>query len=75
MTKVIPNIPKIKAHFVHRAMDIPDFLEVPMSDGRIVRYVPEVEHPSLRKIRENMKNMKGMCVGYPPDGGAHSQGK
>ena len=75
MIKVLPDIPNIKAQFVHRAMDIPDYLIVPMSDGRIVRYVPEVEHTSLRKIRENLKNMKEMCVGYPPDGGAHSQDK
>lgn len=68
MRKVIPDLSRAKAHYVHRAMDIPDYLVVPMSDGQVVRYVPEVEHPSLRKIHENMKKLSELCVGYPAGG-------
>ena len=68
MIKVIPDLPHAKAHYIHRAMDILDYIMVPMSDGQVVRYVPDVEHPSLLKIRENMKKLNELCVGYPADG-------
>lgn len=58
MVRIIPNIPKIKARWCHRCSEIPDWLEVPMSDGRIVEYYPKVEPPAFRKAIENVRNME-----------------
>ena len=62
--RIIPNIPKVKAHWCHRCSEVPDWLEVPMSDGRIVRYYPQVEQPAFRKSLEIIRNMKNVEVGY-----------
>ena len=62
MIRIIPNIPKIKAHWERRTDDIPTYLEVPMSDGRTVKYIPEIVQPGFVAAMENIKNM---TVGYP----------
>lgn len=60
--RIIPNIPKIKAHWERRSDDIPTYLEVPMSNGTTVKYIPEVVQPGFVAAMENIKNM---TVGYP----------
>ncbi|MBR3001580.1 MAG: hypothetical protein IKF39_11330 [Oscillospiraceae bacterium] len=62
MIRIIPNIPKIKAHWERRSDDIPTYLEVPMSNGTIVKYIPEIVQPGFVAAMENIKNM---TVGYP----------
>ncbi len=57
MVRIIPDIPKIRARWAHRASEIPDWLEVPMSDGRVVRYYPQVEQPAFTRAIENVRNM------------------
>lgn len=64
MIRIVPNIPKIQARWSHRASEIPDWLEVPMSDGRVVQYYPRVEQPAFRKSLEIIRNMKDEQVGY-----------
>ena len=64
MIRIVPNIPKIQARWAHRASEIPDWLEVPMSNGEIVRYYPKVEQPAFRKSLEIIRNMKDQVVGY-----------
>ena len=64
MIRIVPNIPKIQARWAHRASEIPDWLEVPMSNGDIVRYYPKIEQPSFRKSLEIIRNMKDQVVGY-----------
>lgn len=64
MIRIVPNIPKIQARWAHRASEIPDWLEVPMSNGEIVRYYPKVEQPAFRKSLEIIQNMKEQVVGY-----------
>lgn len=64
MNRIMPNIPKIQAHWAHRASEIPDWLEVPMADGSVVKYYPQVEQPSFRKSMEIIRNMKEKVVGY-----------
>ena len=66
MTRIIPDLPKAKAHWVHRSSEIPDYLMVPMSDGRVVRFNPEIEQPGVLKALENIRNLKNMTVGYHP---------
>ena len=64
MIRIVPNIPKIQARWAHRASEIPDWLEVPMSNGEIVRYYPQIEQPAFRKSLEIIRNMKDQVVGY-----------
>ena len=59
MIRILPDLPKAKAHWVHRSSEIPDYLMVPMSDGSVVRYNPEVQQPGFVKAMENLKNMEG----------------
>ena len=61
MIRIIPNIPRIRARWAHRCSEIPDWLEVPMSDGRTVRYYPQVEQPAFTRAIQNIRNM---VVGY-----------
>ncbi len=59
MIRLIPDIPKIKAHWSHRSSEIPDYLMVPMSDGTVVRYNPEIQQPGYVRAIQNIKNMEG----------------
>ena len=61
MVRIIPDIPKIRARWAHRASEIPDWLEVPMSDGTVVQYYPKIEQPAFRKAMEGVRRM---AVGY-----------
>lgn len=61
MVRIIPDIPNIKARWCHRCSEVPDWLEVPMSDGTVVQYYPRIEQPSFRKAMDNIRNM---AVGY-----------
>lgn len=58
--RVIPNIPKIKAHWERRADPVP-YLIVPMSDGSEIRYNAEITHPGYVKAINNIRNMQ---IGY-----------
>lgn len=60
MIKVLPNIPKIKAHWERRCDELP-YLMVPMSNGQIVRYNPETPQPAFRRA---MDGVKRMVIGY-----------
>ena len=64
MIRIVPNIPKIRARWAHRASEIPDWLEVPMSNGTTVQYYPRVEQPAFRKSLEIIRSMKDEAVGY-----------
>lgn len=64
MIRIMPNIPKIQARWAHRASEIPDWLEVPMANGEIVRYYPHIEQPAFRKSLEIIRDMKNQIVGY-----------
>ena len=62
MIRVIADTMRAKQHWERRCDELP-YLMVPMSDGRTIRYNPEIEHPGFVKAIENIKNME---VGYPP---------
>ena len=64
MIRIVPNIPKIRARWAHRASEIPDWLEVPMSNGQVVRYYPQIDQPAFRRSLEIIQNMKEQVVGY-----------
>ena len=61
MRRVLPDMPRAKAHWKHRASEVPDFIMVPMSDGTVVRFVPEIVQPGFVKA---MKNLENLAVGY-----------
>ena len=60
MRQVIPDLNKAQAHWKRRCSDIPDYIEVPMSDNRIVRYYPEVGQPGYVAVMESVRR----CIGY-----------
>ena len=62
MNKVIPDIPKIKAHWDRRSDPIP-YLMVPLSNGEVIRYNAEIKHPGYVKAVENIKNLEGYKYG------------
>ena len=63
MIRIIPDLPKARAHWERRSDPLP-YLMVPMSDGTVLRYNAETEQPGFVKAMENIKNMK---VGYKHD--------
>ena len=65
--RIIPDIPKIRAHWERRSDPVP-FLLVPMSDGTVMRFNAEIPHPALSKIFRSMENMKELCIGYEQKG-------
>ena len=62
MNKIIPDIPKIKAHWERRSDPIP-YLMVPLSNGEVIRYNAEIKHPGYVKAVENIKNLEGYKYG------------
>jgi len=62
--RIMPDIPHIQARWAHRASEIPDWLEVPMADGTIVKYYPQIEPPSFKKSLEIIQNIKDQIIGY-----------
>lgn len=61
MIRTIPDIPKIKAHWDRRSTELP-YLMVPMSNGTVVRYNPEVKQPGFVKAVDTVRRW---TVGYP----------
>ena len=60
--RILPDISRIKAHWERRTSEIPDYLAVPMSDGQVVRYYPDVQQPGFVKAMESIRRMD---TGYP----------
>ena len=60
MIRIMADTRNAKQHWERRSDELP-YLMVPMSDGSIVRYNPEIQHPGFVKAMQNIKNMK---VGY-----------
>lgn len=56
--RILPDIPKIKAHWERRADPIP-YLMVPMSDGSVIRYNAEIPQPAFQAALVNIKNLEG----------------
>ena len=61
MIRTIPDLTRAKAHWVKRSSEIPDYIMVPMSDGTVCMYVPQVTQPGFVKAMENIKRMQ---IGY-----------
>ena len=61
--RIIPDIPKIKAHWERRSDPVP-YLMVPMSDGSTIRFNAEIPQPAFQKAIQNIKNLEGYKHGY-----------
>lgn len=59
---VIPDIPKIKAHWKRRSDPLP-YLMVPMSDSSVIRYVPDVRQPRP-VLAKQLDEFTKLCIGY-----------
>lgn len=70
MIRIIPDIPRIHARWCRRTSEIPDFLEVPMSNGETVRYYPQIEQPAFTKSMEIIRHMTDTETGYKRKGPA-----
>ncbi|MBQ1362878.1 MAG: hypothetical protein IIY43_07485 [Oscillospiraceae bacterium] len=60
--RIIPDIPKAKAHWERRCDPVP-YLLVPMSDGTVMRYNADIQHPGYVKAIQNIRNMEGYTHG------------
>ena len=56
MSGVIADTRKATQHWEHRSDPLP-YLMVPLSDGRVIRYNPEIQHPGYVKAINNIRNM------------------
>lgn len=54
--RIIPDIPKIRAHWERRSDQLP-YLMVPVSNGDTIRYVPDIPQPAFQKAIQNIRNM------------------
>ena len=57
--RVMP-LPKVTGVWKHDCSKYPDIIRVPMSDGKVVKYVIDVEmpHPALVAAVKNIERMK-----------------
>ena len=67
MVRVIADTRNAKQHWERRSDSVP-YLLVPMSDGTVMRFNAEIQHPALSKIFRSMENMKELCIGYEQKG-------
>ena len=58
--RIIADTGKARQHWERRSDPLP-YLMVPMSDGSVIRYNPEIQQPGFQKAMENIRNM---TVGY-----------
>ena len=56
MTRILADTRNAKQHWERRCDTLP-FLEVPMSDGSVVRYYPEIPQPGLVKALEGIRRI------------------
>lgn len=60
--RVLP-LPKVTGIWQHEVSKYPDIVRVPMSDGKVIRYVLDVEQPAP-VLREKLRRFRNTCVGY-----------
>ena len=60
MNRVIADTRSATQHWEHRCDELP-YLMVKMSDGREIRYNPEIQQPGFQKAMQNIQNM---TIGY-----------
>ncbi len=73
--RILP-LPKVTGIWNHDCSKYPDVVRVPMSDGRVVRYVLDVEQPAP-VLRDKLDRFREKCIGYemkkPEDAGTSNR--
>ena len=60
--RVLP-LPKVTGIWRHEFSRYPDMVKVPMSDGRVISYVIDVDQPAP-VLRDSLERFHKMCIGY-----------
>ena len=63
MIRIIADTRNAKQHWERRCDPVP-YLLVPMSDGSVMRYNAEIQHPGYVKAVQNIKNLEGYRHGH-----------
>lgn len=60
--RVLP-LPEVTGIWKHDTSKYPDVIKVPMSDGKVIKYIIDIDlpHPSFTDAMENVRRMR---VGY-----------
>ena len=58
MIRVLVDVKTIRQHWERRSDELP-YLIATTSDGRVVRFNPEIPQPGFQKAMNNIKNMEG----------------
>jgi len=61
--RIIADTRNAKQHWERRCDPVP-YLLVPMSDGTVMRYNAEIQHPGYVKAVQNIKNLEGYRHGH-----------
>ena len=69
--RILP-LPKVTGIWKYEWSKYPDAVRVPMSDGKVIRYVLDVEQPTP-VLAEKLRRFRNICTGYknekPEDAG------
>lgn len=69
--RILP-LPKVTGIWQHEFSKYPDIVRVPMSDGKVIRYVLDVDQPAP-VLAEKLRRYRNTCIGYekkkPEDAG------
>ena len=60
--RILP-LPKVTGIWTYDGSKYPDIVRVPMSDGKVIRYVLDIEQPAP-VLREKLRRFRNTCVGY-----------
>ena len=64
MIRIIADTANIRQHWEHRCDELP-YLMVPMSDGRVIRYNPEIPQTGISQVLEKRSHdLKSIRIGY-----------
>ena len=58
MTRILADTRNAKQHWERRSDELP-YLMIPMSDGRIIRYNPEIVQPEFHPAEETKNRVEG----------------
>lgn len=73
--RVLP-LPKVTGVWQHDCSKYPDVIRVPMADGRVINYYPQITQPAP-VLRKSLDSFSEICVGYekPADAGTSNRQK
>ena len=58
MIRILADTRNAKQHWERRCDPVP-YLMVPMSDGTVIRFNADIQHPGYVKAVQNIRNLEG----------------